>query len=209
MLELAYSLVSKTRVLTDMRVQLPPRPHMYLLFVPFLFLLLALIIFAFPRFSPIPYFPANKKDLPLILKALDIAKNHVVIDLGAGDGLVIFKAASVAYQKKLNTQFIAVEVNPVLVFILQIRRLLHPNKSNIRILHADLFTLNLHSLIFSHKSLITVYLYVSPWFLEKITSKLKKELKKFRLVSYFYSLPHKKPLKKFNGIHTTYSYTFP
>ena len=51
-----------------------------------------------------------------------------MIDLGAGDGIVIFKAASQAFQKRLNTKFIAVEINPVLILILYLRRLFHPNK---------------------------------------------------------------------------------
>lgn len=65
--------------------------------------LIIIIIFVFPQLSPIPYFPSNAKDLPLILDNLRIQDNHVVIDMGAGDGMVVFEAARHAYEKKLNT----------------------------------------------------------------------------------------------------------
>jgi tRNA G46 methylase TrmB len=92
-----------------------------------------LIIFAFPQFSPIPYYPSNYQDKNRLLKSLNLKNNQLVIDLGAGDGWVIFAAASTAYQQKLNTQFIAAEINPFLILLLYVKRFLHPNKKNITI----------------------------------------------------------------------------
>jgi hypothetical protein len=58
-----------------------------------------ILLFSSKTLSPIPYFPSQKIDLPLIIKALNLQNNQTVFDLGAGDGIVIFEAAKKAYQK--------------------------------------------------------------------------------------------------------------
>ena len=183
---------------------------MYFL-IGFLILLFAvIIIFSFPQFSPIPYFPSNGKDIPLIVKALALKNNQTLIDLGAGDGIVILKAAEEAYTKKLNTQFIAVEINPVLLIILHIRRLLHPNRANIQIINRDMFTLSYPSLPTPYAlQPTTFYIYISPWFIEKTVHNITKQVKTFDLISYFYQvkcLPtYKEEVKE--GVHKVYRYS--
>jgi 16S rRNA A1518/A1519 N6-dimethyltransferase RsmA/KsgA/DIM1 with predicted DNA glycosylase/AP lyase activity len=171
-------------------------------------LFVVIVLFSFPRFSPIPYFPSNGKDIPLIIKALQIQNNQTIIDLGAGDGIVILKSATEAFQNKLNTQFIAVEINPILLLILYIRRLFHPNRKNIKIMRADMFTMHYSLLITNHYPLTTFYIYISPWFIEKTVSNITRQIKKFDLISYFYQvkcLPkHKEEMQE--GVHNIYSY---
>jgi len=181
---------------------------MNILFILCIAILVIIILFAFPQFSPIPYFPSNGKDIPLILNTLHIQNNQTIIDLGAGDGIIIFKAADKAYQDKLNTKFIAVEINPVLLFILHIRRIFHPNKHNIQILNTNMFTIN-YSRYALHVSRFTFYLYISPWFIEKTVVNIEKQIKEFDLVSYFYQvkcLPkYKEEIKV--GVHKVFKYT--
>lgn len=181
---------------------------MYFLIGLIIFLFVIIIIFSFPRFSPIPYFPSNGKDIPLILAALNLKRNQTIIDLGAGDGIVIFKAAERALQNKLNTKFIAVEINPVLLLVLHIRRLLHPNRKNIKIVNTDIFSMNYSQLTTNHYPLTTFYIYISPWFIEKTVLNITKQIKNFDLVSYFYQvkcLPkYKEELKE--GVHKIYRY---
>ncbi|MBI2052005.1 hypothetical protein HYT33_04580 [Candidatus Roizmanbacteria bacterium] len=184
----------------------------------FAFILLSiffvLFLFASPRFSPIPYFPTSEKDLSLVVGALSLKNNQVVYDLGAGGGIVIFEAANVAKKRKLNTQFVAVEINPVLVLILHLKRLLHSNKRNINIVWGDMFKIKFKIQkskvkITSKKSkTITVYVYVSPWMLENMYKKLKNEFHKFRFVSYFYPLPKgvARPIKTYNGKNKIFIY---
>lgn len=170
-------------------------------------LFVVIIIFSFPQFSPIPYFPSNGKDIPLILKSLSLRENQTVIDLGAGDGIVIFKAAEETFRNNLNTQFIAVEINPVLLFILFIRKLFHPNQKNIHIVNRDMFSLSYVHLTNSNN--ITFYIYISPWFIEKTVVNITKQIKTFALVSYFYQvkcLPKYKETVK-EGVHKVYAYT--
>lgn len=153
--------------------------------------------------------------MPLILKALYIRNNQTIIDLGAGDGIVIFKAATEALKNKLNTKFIAVEINPVLLLILHIRRFLHPNRKNIYVLNRDMFSMSYNCTGIARNAPtpyalqpITFYLYISPWFIEKTVDNIKKQIKEFDLVSYFYQvkcLPkHKEVLKE--GVHKVYAY---
>src|SRR5687767_4357361 len=138
-----------------------------------LILLIIIALFAFPSLSPIPYFPSNKKDFNKIIAALNLKNKQKIIDLGAGDGVVIFEAAQEAYEKKLDTQFVAVEINPVLLLIMHVRRFFHKNKKNILILKHDLFTFKTKN----DSQEIVFYLYVSPWFLEKIFKHLKSTVK--------------------------------
>lgn len=171
-----------------------------------LIILIVIIIFAFPQFSPIPYFPSNGRDIPMIIEGLNLTNNQTIIDLGAGDGMVVFKAAQKAKKKNLNTQFIALELNPILIGILHLRRLLHPNRKNIKIIWGDMFKINYQILTFDVPRL-TFYLYISPWFIEKVVQKVRKELPSARFVSYYYpikSFKHKE--KKVTGVHSLYTY---
>lgn len=173
---------------------------MLLILYSFIIILLFIIaLFSFPQFSPIPYFPSNKKDLKYIIKALTLKNNQVVIDLGAGDGIVIFEAAKKAFQKKLNTRFIAVEINPILLAILFVRRLFHPNRKHIRIVYGNIFTMSFDPLIHASISSVCFYLYISPWYLERTLNNMKRQFTHFSLVSYMYEVPSLKRIKKITG----------
>ncbi len=180
-------------------------------------LLLIIFLFSSKTLSPIPYFPSNKKDLPLIINALNLKNNQVVFDLGAGDGIVIFEAAKKAYEKNLNTQFFAVEINPILLLIMHIKRLFHPNKKNIKIIYDDIFKINIKKLLTFEFSpplakgrgpFLTFYLYISPWYMNKVIKNLNSKIKNFYVVSYFYPLPIKKAKKIFKGKNKIYVYYF-
>lgn len=178
--------------------------------VIFFILIGILIIFAFPRFSPIPYFPSNRKDLPLILKALDLRNDQTLVDLGAGDGLVVFEAAQRTFQKNLNTKFIAVEINPILVLILYVRRLFHPNKSYIQIIWNDMFKINssfLNNETMKQLSNITFFLYISPWFLEKMLKQIRTVDGEKKIVSYYYPIKSlKADFTIRNGVNPVFVY---
>lgn len=189
---------------------------MFLFICLFLICLFIICLFTFPKLSPIPYFPTNKKDVSLIVKLFRLTNNQIVFDLGAGDGAVIFAAAKEAFKKNLNTTFIAVEINPVLVLILHIKKLFNPNKKNIKIILGDLFKMNLRHpersegsianarfsktnseiLRFAQNDKASFYLYVSPWLLEKITKKIINEIPKARIISYMYPVKSLKRKEK-------------
>jgi len=172
--------------------------NVFFIFIILFSLLIIILFFSSPKLSPIPYFPSNKKDLSLIIKALNLKNNQVVFDLGAGDGIVIFEAAKLAFEKKLNTKFFAIEINPILILIMWLRWLFHPNKKNIKIVCDDIFKIDFTSYKLQVTS-YTFYLYISPWYLEKIIKNLKLKIKNFTLVSYFYPVPKMKAKKIFEG----------
>ncbi|MBI3366003.1 hypothetical protein HY041_00020 [Candidatus Roizmanbacteria bacterium] len=167
----------------------------------------AIAIFAFPQFSPIPYFPANKKDVPFIIKAINLKNNQIVFDLGAGDGLIIFEAANETFRKKLNTQFVAVEVNPILLCIVYVQRLFSPNRKNIHIVYGNMFSMNFSSLSIPYSLPPTFYLYISPWHLEKTVANISHQFNHFLLVSYMYEITSLKLAEKIKGNkHPTFVY---
>lgn len=170
-------------------------------FITFIiFIIIIIFIFSSKKFSPIPYFPSQSVDLPKIIKALNLKNNQTVFDLGAGDGIIIFETAKEALKQKLNTKFIAVEINPVLILILLLRRFFHPNRKNIKIVYGDIFTLNFNSLTRKLVNSLTFYLYISPWYLEKTISNIKNQSAgwrtKYSIVSYMYSIKSLKNIKR-------------
>jgi SAM-dependent methyltransferase len=169
-------------------------------------ILVIIFLFSSKTLSPIPYFPSNRKDLPLIIKALDLKNNQAIFDLGAGDGIVIFEAAKKAYEKNLNTQFFAVEINPILLLIMHIKRLFHPNKKNIKIVFDDIFKINIKKFLNFDFSFLTFYLYISPWYIDKVIKNISSKIKNFSVVSYFYPLPKRKQKKIFKGKNKIFVY---
>lgn len=162
-------------------------------FIVLILFVIIILIFSSKTFSPIPYFPTQTVDISLIVNALDLKNNQTVFDLGAGDGIVIFKAAKQAYKRRLNTKFIAVEINIVLLLIMNVRRLFHINRENIKIVFGDMFKMDLKRFIEDKSSITTIYLYISPWFLEKTLKNIKKQIHNYTIISYMYPI---KSLKK-------------
>ena len=173
----------------------------------YLFIILAILsafiaLFVSRSLSPIPYFPSNKNDIKGIVGALHLANDQVIYDLGAGDGIVIFSASSKAFGKKLNTQFVAVEINPILLVVMWIRRLFHPNRKNIKIVRDDIF--NIRYTVNGIR--YTIFTYISPWFLEKVFKNCKFQISKFKFISYYYPVPKLKSSRTIKGVHNTHIY---
>ncbi len=168
--------------------------------------------FVLKRLSPIPYFPSNAHDISLILKQIPLTHATVLYDLGAGDGVVVFAAASVAHKNGLSARFIAYEINPYLLLVMRIRRLFHPNKANIAIRRGDIFSTDYP--LSAHKK-ITFFTYISPWFMEKTVANVARQLPKkesVTWVSYFYEAPkstlyNSKQLGHTKGVHDVYRYS--
>ena len=172
-----------------------------------IFVIFVIILYFFSeKVSPIPYFPTNKEDMPMIVTAMKLANNQIVIDLGAGDGAVVFAAATEAQHNGLSTQFVAVDINIVLVAFMLLRRHFHPNKAHITILHSDMFLLNYKKIIGTKKALF--YIYIAPWFTKQVHDMIKEMNISCRLISYFYNMQGKAHVKKTVGVHEMYEYTF-
>lgn len=190
--------------------------------------------FLLPSLAPIPFFPTNAKDMDMIIKSLldnqyevshmkyEASKSkkirntkylipNTIIDLGAGTGTVIFAAAHAAYNHHLPTNFIAVEIHPLLVSMMYIRRFFHPNKKNIHIMRSDIFKINYKQMFqaSSFKSQITIYIYVGLFVMDRLKKSFVNLPKGTRIVSYMYAIPkwEKKLIAETKGIqHDLYEY---
>ncbi len=178
-----------------------------MLIIIVLIVICGLIYLAFSsKISAIPFFPSNSNDLPAIIEALDMRDDNIVYDLGAGTGTVIFAAASEAKKKGLDTTFVALDINFILIGIMMLRKLFHPNSKNIRIVMGDLFKYDYAAETDNYKH-VTYYMYVSPWFTDPMAKLIKDTKRNSHIVSYYY--PIKKELKEKKHItrnHDIYIY---
>ncbi|GEM_PF-3799257 len=154
--------------------------------------------FIFPKLSPVPYFPSYK-DIPGVLidffkkNKKEFAEYDVFVDLGAGDGGLIFSLAM--KNRSFNWRYLAVEINPFLVFFMRVRKFFG-RFSNLQVVWADFFAFKYE---FSQKMIF--YLYLSPEYLNKLIEFLRKKADGV-VISYFYrpdSLQIIKAIKLKNG----------
>ena len=156
-----------------------------------LFVVVNFWLFFSKTFSPIPFYPTNAKDLRMIVDTLLSSTdntNGIIVDLGAGTGTVIFAAAHETYRRKLNISFLAVEIHPLLVFIMNIRRLFHPYRKSITITRADMFKYDFSRPQTHNSQLMTIYLYVGPFVMERLKKKLGRLPPKTTIISYMYAI---------------------
>lgn len=171
------------------------------------FFLVSVPFFLSRKLSPIPYFPTNTYDVPIVAKLLvALAKkkrqtpHSTIVDLGAGTGEVLFAAA----QREPNFSYVLIENNPWLVLLLCIKRLSHKNKHAIKIVYGDMFTMG--EIVYQEVGI--VYLYSSP----TVINKTKKSLESMQIgtfvISYMYTIPgwEDKLVKKVVGKHEIYVY---
>ncbi len=129
-----------------------------------------------PRFSPIPYYPTQSQDLRLIIRTFGLKKGDILYDLGAGDGKVIIEAAKIK-----GVKVVGVEIHPLLVFVMLVKRFLHPHKENITVLWHDLFNIDITDA--TH-----IYLYVGPFVMKRVVAKVLGEMPPHlkQITSYMY-----------------------
>lgn len=179
---------------------------MYIILLLLIFLALAALFFLSRRLSPVPYFPTHKDDVSSVIKEMRLKNDHIVIDLGAGNGAVIFKAAQETHKKRLNTKFVAIEINPILVAVLFLRKLFHPNRKNISILMKDIFAFDYSTI--QKSAILTIFAYISPWYLTRLYKQIKASRRSFDFISYFYPLPKSlaKPSREVKNKNSIFCY---
>lgn len=169
------------------------------------FIVLAIVLYLLTgNASLTSYFPTNSKDLDNVIDSLELEKQDVVIDVGAGSGTVIFAAAKRAKELGLKTQFVAIDVNFIFTLILLMRRMFHPNKQHITIHRYDIFKFNIDEFTKGKKA--AYYVYISPWLNEKVGTMLQELEQKGTIVSYCFPIDNLKKDKKLDGVHPTYIY---
>lgn len=150
------------------------------------FLGFILILFCFVVFFGAPYVPTRNQDLKKVFSDIKLPKNALVIDLGSGDGRLLYMAAQKGYS------VIGYEINPVLWLTSSYRLKKFPNAS-VRLKsmwRADVSNADL------------VFTFLATKYMSKLEDKLQKEMKPGSyFASYVFALPNIKINRKNKNTH--------
>ena len=149
-----------------------------------LLLLIALFYFFIAGFFRSPFVPSNRKTVEKMLRVAKIKRDEKVVDLGCGDGRIVFRA-----EKQFHAQAEGYEISIFVWLLAQINRVLKRAKS--KIYRKNFFEADL-------RDADVVFCYLLPEVMEKLSPKFKKELKcGSRIISASFHLPDFKLQKKY------------
>lgn len=121
--------------------------------------------------SAAPFVPVPRAAINTMLKLADLKPTDALIDLGSGDGRIVFAAA------KSKAGCIGVEINPLLYWYSRIKKFVL-GMNNVEFRREDLWKSDV-----SAATVITIYFIPSR--MDKLQEKLQKELRPgARVVSY-------------------------
>ncbi len=150
------------------------------------FLGFILILFCFVVFFGAPYVPTRNQDLKKVFSDIKLPKNALVIDLGSGDGRLLYMAAQKGYS------VIGYEINPVLWLTSSYHLRKFPNASvQLKSMwRADVSKADL------------VFTFLATKYMSKLEDKLQKEMKPGSyFASYVFALPNIKVNCKNKNTH--------
>lgn len=134
------------------------------------FLFLYVIFFGFYFILPVlgnaPYYPSNKKAIEAMLKLAKLDGDESIVDLGSGDGRLVFETA----KRKLCRKATGIEHNPFFVLFCRIRALFSKNRAKISFKYGSFYS---HDL----SQYDVIFCYLLPETMRKLEPKFKKELK--------------------------------
>jgi ribosomal protein L11 methylase PrmA len=124
------------------------------------------------------YQPTPRRAVESMLRLAEVGSTDTVYDLGAGTGAIVFRAVRI-----YRARAVAVEVEPIRVGVLHIRRRLGAFPDRIRIRWGNLFGLD-----FREATVVTAFLW--PGAMERLRPKLESELRPgARVVSHHHPVP--------------------
>jgi precorrin-6B methylase 2 len=146
-------------------------------------LAVALVYFVFASFVfGAGYQPAPKKVVTTMLDKAEVGPNDLVFDLGAGTGAIVFRAA-----RERGARAVGVEVEPIRVAILRLRRWFGGPKERVQIEWGNLFDLN-----FRDATVVAVFLW--PGAMERLRPIFEQQLRSgARVVSHWHPVPGWEP----------------
>jgi SAM-dependent methyltransferase len=140
---------------------------------------LAAAYFVFASFAfGAGYEPTPRRTVEQMLRFAEVGPQDTVYDLGAGTGAIVFRAA-----RTYRAHVVGVEVEPIRVLILRIRRRLGPFADRIEIHWGDFFRLD-----FRRATVVTAFLW--PGAMTRLRAKFESELPfGARIVSHCHPVP--------------------
>lgn len=156
-----------------------------LVYVLLVFLYTILLVFAlysiYAMKSAAPFVPSSKTNVAKMLALVHLQKDDTLMDLGSGDGRILFMAAP---QVK---QAIGIEINPTLYYWSRLRRKIK-GLENVVIKREDLWHVSLTDV-----DVLTLFFILGK--MEKLKEKIVREMKPgSRVVSNAFSFPDWEPV---------------
>jgi SAM-dependent methyltransferase len=125
----------------------------------------AFVSIMFPYYIGGPWIPSEMGDVRQMLKLANIQPGELVVDLGAGDGRIIFLAA-----REYRARTIAVEISAIRSVLIWIKARLFRVQGQVQVKFGSLYHVDL-----SQADVVTLYL--MPDAVNKLQDKLERELK--------------------------------
>ena len=145
--------------------------------------------FAIDTFLDLPYVGAKRHQVDTIIRLAQIKKNETVVDLGSGDGRLLFAAAA------KGAQAVGYELNPLSVLVSRLHAHLKGLSENVMVHRQTMWRADL-------KVADVIFVYSLKSKIQKFEDYIWQNAKKgTRVVVNTNSLLHKKPVKAENGIY--------
>lgn len=163
----------------------------FLIVIAFILLTLVILMFlmlAFDLFLDLPYVATDRKKIDIIIKLARIKKGETVIDLGSGDGRLLFAAA------KKGAKAIGYELNPFLIAITLVRARIKGLRHQVCLERRNLWSADL-------KVADVIFVYAFKKSMQKFEDFIFQNAKAgTRVVVNTNPFPNKKPQKVGNNI---------
>jgi SAM-dependent methyltransferase len=127
--------------------------------------LLVFVSMMFPYYLGGPYVPSEMDDVRQMLKLANIRPGELVVDLGAGDGRILFLAA-----REYGARALGVEISPLRYALIWFKTRLFGLQGQVQVKLGNLYNADL-------SQAEVVMLYLMPGAVEKLRDKLERELK--------------------------------
>lgn len=171
------------------------------LFLAAVLLLVAVVAVAYFVFASFlfgaGYQPTPRAAVRTMLRLAELSPHDTLYDLGAGTGAIVFRAA-----RTYRARVLAVEVEPLRVAVLKVRRALGPFGDRVTIAWGNLFRLD-----FGPATVVTAFLW--PGAMARLRPKFERELGPgSRVVSHCHAVPGWVPAS-FDAATNVYLYRWP
>jgi SAM-dependent methyltransferase len=143
------------------------------------------------------YQPTPRKSVATMLRFAELGEHDTLYDLGAGTGAIVFRAARI-----YRARVVAIEVEPIRILVLRLRRALGPFADRISIHWGDFFRLD-----YTDATVVTAFLW--PGAMARLGPRLERQLRPgARLVSHVHAVPGWSP-EAYDRETDVYLYRFP
>lgn len=157
-------------------------------------LLLALIVIG-PALFGSPWHPISRRDLKRALDFCEVQAGEHMIDLGSGDGRVLITAA-----KDYGLTGTGIEIDPVKVWLANIRVRFAGVRNKIKIVRANLFDCN-------YSEADVLFIYLTHQAIDQLFPKILEQLKpNAKIICYRFCIQGMTP-DKVNADKTLFLYT--